>query len=77
VKILAHRAESMEEFCGLLQGNLKDWKMQLHKEDAGLLRLLRETCQAASEATVTPLTKLTRNTQHVRLPSWGFLAYDA
>jgi hypothetical protein len=44
LKIIAYGVESMEGFCGLPQGSLKDWKMQLSKEDAGLLKLLKATC---------------------------------
>jgi hypothetical protein len=73
LKIMAHGMESMEEFCGLLQSSLENWEMKLGKEDAGLLKLLRVTCQPTEEAVRLNKSKHYKTHSVSEGPDGGFL----
>jgi hypothetical protein len=75
-KIVVHGVDSSEKFCGLPQGSLKNWEMQLSKENAGLLKLLRAACQPAEEVARPTPTKPMQSTQHEVGTGWRFHAYD-
>jgi hypothetical protein len=50
MKILAHKVESIQEFCGSPLSTQKDCEMKVGKNDAGLMRLLRKTAKLILES---------------------------